>query len=472
MNTTEAPVYESAARSSESADLVRGLGPWQTTAVVISTIIGTGVFLVAAPMARVAGSPGLVFVAWLAGTVIAFSGMLCFAELGAALPHAGGLFAYLTRGLGPIWGFLFGWADSLLMGPVAFATLAAGFMKFAGFLSPGLNAPWLTLHAGHHVFMLTVAQPLAAAVILSLTALNCLSVNVGGRIQLVLSSLKVAAIVIIILTGLLLAKPMGDAVSYGLTPPQGGAFAATLSAVVPVMWAYNGFQYLGNLGAEIRQPAKNIPRSLFFGMLIVGVLYVLVNIIYFHVLTFGQVAQSGDVASDVVKSLIGPRGAIWLTIAMGISALSSLHGVLMEDARVPYAMARAGLFFEWVGSVHPRVRSPIGALTFQGTLGALIALTGTFEQLLSFYVFVMWMFAALGALAVIRLRLTEPDLLRPYRAWGYPWTPLLFIAATLALTTNLWIEQPVRSSLGMLVILVGVPFYLYKSAQHPIAAAE
>jgi basic amino acid/polyamine antiporter, APA family len=456
--------HGSSAQSAEDADLVRGLGPWQATAVVVSTIIGTGVFLVAGPMARVAGSVDLVFIAWLAGTVIALSGMLCFAELGAALPHTGGLFAYLTRGLGPLWGFLFGWADSFLMGPAALATLAAGFMEFAGFLFPGLNAPWLTVHAGHLAFTLAVAQPLAAALVLGLMALNCLSVNVGGSIQLVLSSLKVAAIVLIILAGVLLAKPMGGTVDHGLSPPHGGGFAALLSAIVPVMWAYNGFQYLGNLGAEIRQPGKNIPRALFFGMAIVGVLYVLINVIYFHVLTFGQVALADDVASDVVQSLLGPSGATWLTIAMGISALATLHAVIMEEARVPYAMARTGLFFKWVGMIEPRVHSPIGALIFQGTLGALIALTGTFEQLLSLYVFVMWIFIALGTFTVIRLRRTEPELPRPYRAWGYPWTPLVFIVATVALTANLWIEQPVRSSLGVLVILVGVPFYFYKSA--------
>lgn len=466
MNTLEAQAHGSSARSPEDADLVRGLGPWQATAVVISTIIGTGIFLVAGPMARAAGSIDLVFVAWLVGTVIALSGMLCFAELGAALPDSGGLFAYLTRGLGPVWGFLFGWADAFLMGPAAFATVAAGFMEFAGFLFPGLDSPWLTLHAGHQVFTLTVAQPLAALLILSLMALNCLSVSVGGRIQLVLGSLKVAAIALIILAGVLLARPSGGSATQAPGPPHSGTFAALLSALVPVMWAYNGFQYLGNLGAEIRQPAKNIPRALFFGMLIIGTLYVLVNIVYFHVLSFGQVALSEDVASDVVKSLLGPSSAIWLTIAMAISALATLHAVVMEEARVPYAMARLGLFFRWVGSVQPRFRSPIGALIFQGTVGALIALTGSFEQLFSLYVFVAWTFLALGAFTLIRLRRTEPDLPRPYRAWGYPWTPLVFIVATLAFTANLWIEQPLRSSLGVLVILLGVPFYLYRSAQH------
>lgn len=464
MSSREAVRRES---SAEDAPLVRGLGPWQATAVVVSSIIGTGVFLVAAPMARAAGSVELVFVAWLVGTVIALCGMFCFAELGAALPQAGGLFAYLTRGLGPVWGFLFGWADSLLMGPASFAALAAGFMKFAGFLLPGLDAPWLTLHAGHFAATLTVAQPLAAAVILSVVTLNCLSINASGRIQLGLASLKVASIVLIILGGALFARPMGGAASRLLAPSAGGAIGATLAAIVPAMWAYNGFQMLGSLGAEIRQPARNIPRALMCGLLIVGSLYVLVNVTYFHVLTFSQVAESKDVASDAVASLFGAGGATWLTLAMGISVLATLHAVIMESSRVVYAMARSGLLFEWAGRVQPRLRSPIGALILQGTVGALIALTGTFEQLISLYIFVMWTFMALGAFSVIRLRRTEPGLSRPYRAWGYPWTPIVFIAATLSLTASICIDQPVRSSAGLLVILAGIPFYFLWPRRRP-----
>ena len=442
------------------ADLTRRLGPWQATGVVVSTIIGTGAFLVAAPVARAAGSIGLVLIAWLLGTVIACSGMLCFAELGAAFPRAGGLFVYLTRGLSPSWGFLFGWTDSILAGPVGLAALAAGFMKFAGFALPGIGAPWLTFHAGHEALTITLAQPLAAAVILSLAALNCLSVSVGGGIQLALGSLKVVTIAIIILAGALLGGHAVCSVHPGPIRHGGSALAAMLSALVPVMWAYNGFQYLGNLGAEVRDPARNIPRALYSGMLIVSTLYLLVNLTYFHVLAFERVMLSRDVASDVVQSILGPRAAYWLTAAMGMSALATVHALLMEGARVPYALARTGLFFSITGRIHSRFRSPAGALLFQGTIGALVALTGTFEGLLSLYVFVMWGFLALGALVLIRLRSTAPTLPRPYRTWGYPWTPLLFIAATLGLTAIQCIQQPIRSSLGVLVILAGLPFYI------------
>lgn len=449
------------------AALVRALGPWQATGVLVSTLIGTGVFLVAAPMARAAGSVHGVMVAWLIGTVIAFAGMSCFAELGAAMPMAGGLFTYLTRGLGPIWGFLFGWADAWLISPAGSATLAAGFMRFAGFLLPGLGRSAISFTIGHHLWVLPTTQPLAASVILVLTALNTLRIDVGGGIQLVLGGLKVAAIGVIIVAGEFLAG--GATGSPGPADTAGGTGPAFLSfaALIPVMWAYNGFQMLGNLGAEVRDPERNIPRALVRGTLIVSALYCLVNLAYFHVLSFSAVAHSQAVASDAMRATLGAEGANWLTLAMCMSALASLHAVLMEGARVPYAMSRNGLFFSFAGIVQARSRSPVGALLFEGTLGSVIALTGTFEQLFTFYVSMMWSFTALGALAVMRLRTTAPELPRPYRVWGYPITPWLFILASMALTVSLWISQPWRSALGLAVTLAGLPFYFKFRARRP-----
>jgi basic amino acid/polyamine antiporter, APA family len=191
----------------------------------------------------------------------------------------------------------------------------------------------------------------------------------------------------------------------------------------------------------------------------VGALYVLANVTYFHVLPFSRVAHSQQVASDAVEILFGASGAAWLTVTMCISALASLHAVMMAEARVPYAMAQRGLFFALTARVQPRFRSPVGALFFLGSLSALIALTGTFEELYSLYVFAMWIFFAMAAVALVRLRAIDPQLPRPYRAWGYPWTPLLFAVAALALTVNLLMERPVRSSVGLLVIMAGIPFY-------------
>lgn len=439
-------------------ELIRGLGCWQATAVVVSTMVGTGVFLVAAPMARAAGSANLVLLSWLIGTVVVLCGGLCFAELGAALPEAGGLFVYLSRGLGPLWGFLFGWTNSILAAPARMATLAAGFMRFVGFFLPGLGAPLETVHVAHHAFSLTAAQLIAAGVVLSVTALNSLSVRAGGAVQLALGVIKVAVVIALIAAGWRLARPFaGRDLARGLSI---GAIPAVLSALVPVMWAYNGFQNLGHLGGEIRNPGANLPRSLLGGLLLVAVLYVLVDLTYFHVLPFARIAVSQDVASDVAASLLGGIGARWLTVAMALSALASLHAVTMAEARVPYAMARRGLFFFFAAArVHPRFHSPIGALLYIGALAALLALTGTFEELYSIYIFTMWIFFGIAAVALIRLRLTEPHLERPYRAWGYPWTPVAFCGAALALTVNLWAESPARSSLGVLVILAGIPLY-------------
>jgi len=442
-----------------SPDLVRGLGPWQATVVVVSTIIGTGVFLVAGPMARAAGSYDLFLVTWLVGTVVALCGALCFAELGAALPAAGGLYCYLSRGLGPVWGFLFGWMSAVLGTPGGIATIAAGFVRFASYLFPQLDAPWMTVHGGHLAYTLHMAQLLAAVVVICVTALNYLSVRFGGSVQFVLGSLKVGAIVVIIVAaafwhGQGAAQAAPAAILHGTT-----AIGAVLTAMVPVMWAFNGTQNIGYLGAEIRDPSRNIPIALIGGLLIVGTLYVLLDVMYCHVLPFSRVASSQHVASDAVQSLFGRSGAAWLTVAMGLSALATLHAVVLSESRVTYALARAGLFFAFAARVQPRYRSPEGALLFVGALGALIALTGTFEQLFSLYIFAIWIFFALGALALIRLRTTQPDLPRPYRAWGYPWTALLFLIAALALTINLWLDQPIRSSVGLVIILAGLPCY-------------
>jgi APA family basic amino acid/polyamine antiporter len=440
-------------------DLIRGLGVWSATAIVIGDTIGTGIFLVTSDMARAVGSAALVFAAWLIGGVIVLFGAFCYAELGAAFPKAGGPYVYLTRGLSPLWGFLFGWMSSFLERPVAMATLAAGFLRFLGFLFPVVATPLFTSHIGGYVFSFTAAQPLAALVVVAVTAVNYLSVRLGGGIQVLLTSLKIGAILVIVAAGVLFGK--GHAASIATVVPSlgWGTVGAVLTALVPAMWAYNGFNDLGDVGEEIQHPGKNIPRAIILGLLTVGGLYLLANLVYFHALPFATLAQSQHVASDVVQTFAGSRGARWLTVAMAVSALGALHVVVLTGARIPYAMARDGLFFQFAKRIHPSFRTPSGSLIFLGSVAGLLALSGTYEELYSLFVFAVWIFFSLTAIALVRLRKKEPNLSRPYRAWGYPWTPLIFLAAAIALTANLWMIRPVRSSLGLLVILGGVPFY-------------
>jgi len=448
-------------------DLVRGLGLWSATAIVVSDIIGSGIFLVTSDMARALGSAALVFAAWITAGVIVLFGSFCFAELGATLPQAGGRYVYLSRALSPIWGFLFGWMVSFLQRPVSMATLAAGFLRFTGFLFPEVARPLFVFHLGRDQFTFTVAQPLAAVVVMAVTMINYLSVKTGGAIQLLLGSLKVITILTIVIGGLIFGKhateaaaPMGFVSGMGA---PGLGISAFLTALVSAMWAYNGFQDLGDLGEEVSRPEKNIPRALILGLLIVAGLYLLANVVYFRTLPFAAVARSQHIASDVVQSFAGTRGAALLTLAMAMSALAANHVVVLTGARIPYAMARDRVFFPFARRLHPRFHSPSGAVVFLGVLAALLALTGTFEELYSLFIFGEWIFLALSALALLRLRAKEPALARPYKAWGYPLTPVIFLAAALALTINLWMVRPVRSSLGLLVILAGVPFFYHWS---------
>jgi amino acid transporter len=459
---------------SERSDLVRGLGLWSATAIVIGDTIGTGVFLVASDMARAVGSAKLVLAAWILGLFIVLLGAFCYAELGAAFPKAGGPYVYLSRGLGPLWGFLFGWMSSFLERPVGMATLAAGFVRFLGFLFPVVAMPLFTSHFGRYDFTFTTAQPLAAFVVIVATAINYFSVRMSGAIQVLLTSLKMAAILVIVIGGVLFGPKNASQAALSFSQFGLGTIGALLTALVPAMWAYNGFNDLGDLGEEIISPQKNIPRAIILGLLTVGALYLMANVVYFHILPFADVAASQHVASEVVQTFGGSRGAAWLTAAMALSAFGALHVVVLTGARIPYAMARDGVFFHFAERIHPSFRTPSGALILLGSIAALLALSGTYEELYSLFVFAVWIFFALTAIALLRLRRKEPNLIRPYRAWGYPCTPLIFLAAALALTVNLWMVRPVRSSLGLAVILLGIPFFYrwHKRPRATVAAFE
>jgi len=459
---------------SERSDLVRGLGLWSATAIVIGDTIGTGVFLVASDMARAVGSAKLVLAAWILGLFIVLLGAFCYAELGAAFPKAGGPYVYLSRGLGPLWGFLFGWMSSFLERPVGMATLAAGFVRFLGFLFPVVAMPLFTSHFGRYDFTFTTAQPLAAFVVIVATAINYFSVRMSGAIQVLLTSLKMAAILVIVIGGVLFGPKNASQAALSFSQFGLGTIGALLTALVPAMWAYNGFTDLGDLGEEIISPQKNIPRAIILGLLTVGALYLMANVVYFHILPFADVAASQHVASEVVQTFGGSRGAAWLTAAMALSSFGALHVVVLTGARIPYAMARDGVFFHFAERIHPSFRTPSGALILLGSIAALLALSGTYEELYSLFVFAVWIFFALTAIALLRLRRKEPNLIRPYRAWGYPCTPLIFLAAALALTVNLWMVRPVRSSLGLAVILLGIPFFYrwHKRPRATVAAFE
>lgn len=253
--------------------------------------------------------------------------------------------------------------------------------------------------------------------------------------------------------------------------PSAFTVTAFLTALVPAMLAYSGFPNLGIVGGEIANPKRNLPRAAIGGILLIIVLYVFVNLIYFRLLGVQGVARSQHVASEALEFLIGERVAKWVTIGMMVSAFGSLHAHLLAGPRIPFAMARDGLFFRFGTWVHPLYRTPAGAVLFQGCVAALLVMSGTYEELYSLFAFSAGIFHALTALALMRLRSKEPQLIKPYCAWGYPWTPLVFGSVSLAISINLCFIRPERSFIGFVVMLLGMPLYYYWRRRTLLATA-
>ncbi len=455
--------------SDKRLELIRGLGAWASAAIVVGTMIGTGIFLKPAEMARESGSVSVVFAAWIVGAILSLFGALSFAELGAALPEAGGEYAYLRRGFGPVWGFLFGWMHSIVGRPSSAASIAAGMMRFLGFLVPVVATPIFTVHLAipgleswikPYDFVFTWAQPLAVLWLVLMTGVNYLGVRLGGGVQVVLTFIKVLSVLIVIGVAFFAPASAPHAISP-LWPlaMNASVFRAFLAALAAALWAYDGWEDLNLVGSEVKDPQRNFPRALVGGVAFVALVYLLFNAACLRVLAFGEVAASAHVASDVVERVAGNNAAVWITMAMAICALGSMNSSILSGARVPYAMARDGIFFRVADGIHSKFRTPGRALIFQGVLASVMALTGTFEELTNLFIFAGWIFYGLAVVALFRLRRTEPGLPRPYRCWGYPWVPGIFVAGALTLTVNLWLDRPGRSSIGLLLILAGLPFY-------------
>ena len=456
---------EATKTSPEPIGLVRGLGAWASAAIVVGTMIGTGIFLKPSEMAAEAHSVTVVFAAWIAGGLLSLFGALSYAELGASIPEAGGEYAYLRRAFGPAWGFLFGWMHSIVGRPASASAIAAGLLRFWGFLTPAVGAPIHTFHfpflaQSHSDFRFTWAQPLAVGALILITFINYLGVRFGGQVQVALTLLKALAVVAVIVLGFALAH--GSAANFKpLFPPSlgVGTLSGFLAALAASLWAYDGWEDVNLVGSEVSDPQKNIPRALVGGVLFVAIVYIFFSAVCSYALPFGAVAASQHVASDVVESFAGHGAALWITLAMVVSALGTLNSSVLSGARVDYAMARDGLFFRIAAAVHPKFRTPGNALVFQCCLASVMALTGTFEDLTSLFIFATWIFYGLSVIAMFRLRRIEPDLPRPYRAWGYPVLPALFIAGAIALTLSLWIARPLRSTVGLGLICFGLFFY-------------
>lgn len=450
--------------SKAQPQLIRGLGLIGASSVLVGTVIGTGIFLVPSSMARQVNSVELVLAVWIVGGLLSLAGSLTYAELGAALPEAGGEYVFLRRAYGPFWGFLYGWEQFVIGKTGSIATIATAFAVFLGYFLDALNEVWLRVPLGFTTGSLTGGQVISLVAIIGLTGVNYLGIIVGGAVQTFFTVLKVAIILGLVVLGFGLGEGNWANFFSASVSSESVTLSAFLGALVGALWAYDGWNNLTMVAGEVRDPERNIPRALIFGMLVVAVVYMLANAVYFYLLPLEAVKNSPRVAQDAARTFLGEWGGRAITVGALISTFATLNGSILTGARVPYAMARDRLFFRHMADVHPVHRSPAKALLLQCVFSCVLILIfgqhrDAFDRLFTYTIFGLWIFYGMTTASVFVLRRKEPDLPRPYRTLGYPWVPGIFVAVAIAFCANTVITKPEETGLGLLFLASGLPFY-------------
>ena len=455
----------------------RDLTLTHATSLVVGIIIGTGVFLKTASMAQAVGTPTLVLAAWVVAGVVAMLGALCFAELGALLPHAGGEYVYLRTAYGEIPGFLFA-CNAFVLGGAAVAAYGAAVAIFISDIHP-LGHEWLTrevhLLGVAFTFSFGARQLLAIGVIAVFAAINCAGVMLGGRVQSILTVAKAVAILGVAL-GVFLFGGTGTVENLAAPRSTNGGIAGFGAAMFSALWAYSGWQFLPMAAGEVREPQRNLPRAIIGGTFGVLALYLIINTAYLYALPFWQVASANStaypdapsVAARAVQTFLGGRAGLVAALIFLVSTIGSLNGVILSAARVPYAAARDGLFFAGFGRLSPRTRVPVTSLVLLAVWGTLLAASGTFDQLTNMAVMSYALFWIPVALSVIMLRRKLPLAARPYRVPGYPLVPLLFALVMVWIVVSALRAAPKESIATLVLILLGLPLYpLFRRSRRP-----
>lgn len=440
------------------AELKRDLGVWGAAAIVVGTVIGSGIFLVPKKMVLSVGSAEMVFFVFVFGGLLSLAGALTYAELAAMMPEAGGEYAYLREAYGPFYAFVYGWTQLWVAKSGSIASLATGFFIYMANFYPGLEATlwsssWLEIKTG---------QLLAMAVIAALGFLNYFGVKVGGGVQIGVTVLKVALIALIIGVGLTFSG--GSTGNFTTSIPQStGGIVGFFAALVAALWAYDGWNNVSMVSSEIKNPQRNLPIALILGTLAVMAIYLGANLAYFYVLPAEAVATSDRVAAEMMRRIWGTAGANAVSVAAMISIFAALNGSILSGARVPFAMARDRLFFSSIADVHPTYFTPANSIMLLSGWSMLFVLTGRYDQLITSVIFASWILYGMAAASVLVLRRKRPDLARPYKTLGYPVVPIVFVLVAGALIVSTLIESPRESLMGIGIILVGVPFYRHWS---------
>ncbi|MEC9376751.1 MAG: amino acid permease [Candidatus Neomarinimicrobiota bacterium] len=427
--------------------LERVLSLLDATMINVGGIIGSGIFMVPATVAFFTGSTSLFFLVWILGGIVSLFGALSVAELGAAMPQAGGQYVYLNEAYGPIWGYLYGWSAVAVINTASIAAVGVAFSEYLGFFFPISDAS---------------IKGIAVVTIVLLTIINIVDVKSGARFQNLFTLSKLGAIFGIILLGLVmeggtnqnLSPIFSDKPFIGLIGPLG-------LAMVSVLWTFDGWIFITYVAGEVKNPGRNIPLSLIFCMLIVVSVYLLLNYVLLFILGFTGMNGSELVVSDAASVFLGNKGAAVVTLIILISLIGANNGFVLSSARINYAMARDKLFFNQAAQIHSRFKSPANALIIQCVWACLLTFTGTFNQLITYIIFTSWIFYGMSAGAVIILRKKKPDMDRPYKTPAYPWIPIIFIFFAIFLTINTILEAPRDATIGAGIILAGLPLYYY-----------
>ncbi len=471
-----------------TAELVKGLRLYDCTTIVMGSMIGSGIFIVAAEIAREVRSPGLFLLCWIISGVMTVSAAVTYGELAGMMPAAGGQYVYLREAFGPLFGFLYGWSLFLVIQTGTLAAVGVAFGKFLGVFVPWVSAQKLLIDLGsvevfHHTIALTFSsqQLIAVLALFFLTALNIYGLRLGAWVQDIFTTLKVAALLGLVALGIwwwhhhpaaeVQAQSLWSGVHWNLT-----TLIVVSVAMVGPLFSSDAWNNVTFTGSEIVNPKRNLPLALFLGTATVCCLYVACSWTYLHALPFlgspqalgpaGRgiaYAAEDRVATAAVQVMLGGKGAALMAAAIMISTFGCMNGMILAGARVYYAMAKDGLFFRAVGRVDPKHHTPAVSLVVQAVWAALLTLTGTYSELLDYVVFAVVLFYILTIAGVFQLRRTRPDAPRPYRAWGYPVLPAIYISLALIVEAALLTHKTGRSLAGFIIVALGVPvFFLWR----------
>ncbi len=432
------------------AELPRRLTLFDGAALLVGAVIGSGIFVVPSLIAQRVPEPGLVIGIWVFSGLLVLCGALTLAELGTMLPQSGGLYVYLREAYGPFWAFLYGWTIMLVVIPGSLAALTTAFFVY---LRQFLAVPVWT------------EKTLGIGLLLGLAFVNARGAKQGAAVQNLFTVLKVAGLVGLV--GLAVVTRHGEGAHFAPLVPQhlsGGMLTAVGLAMISTLFAYDGWQFVSLVAGEIREPQRNVVRSIVLGVLVVIAVYVSANLAYIFVLGQPRIAASPRVATDAMSAMVGPAGATVMTLAILCSIVGAISANVLAGPRVFFAMARDGRLFPWLARIHPRHETPANAIWALAFWAGVLTLTGGFEHLITMSQFANWIFFTMVVLSVMVLRRRHPEWPRPYRVAGYPFTVLVFVLVSTVFVINTLVASPTSSLMGLGLLILGVPFYLRRQA--------